>query len=114
MAEFQVSELIENHYRVLTVNETGGMGTLYRVSNEAQDSEIVTLKTVRMNIPAAEAPQRVEHFQRKFRMLTQLRHPNLVSVHDYGITTRGELYFTMDWVEGQDIDPLIAPWNPST
>lgn len=85
------------------------MGTLYRVSDEAYDGEIVALKTVRLDAPAAERPESVERFQRQFQMLTQLRHPNLVSVYDYGITAEGELYFTMEWIEGQD---LASHQNP--
>ncbi|MCP4536397.1 MAG: protein kinase [Chloroflexi bacterium] len=102
---FQVGELIENRYRVLDVIGKGGMGMLYHVADEAQDGEIVALKTVRLNVPAAETSQRVEHFQREFQILTQLRHPNLISVYDYGMMADGGLYFTMEWIEGQDLEP---------
>ncbi|MCP4536399.1 MAG: tetratricopeptide repeat protein [Chloroflexi bacterium] len=120
--KFSVGELIENRYRVLSVIDTGGMGILYRVSDEAyqnrevhrngkahrngaKDSEIIALKTVRLDAPAAETTENVERFQREFQLLTQLRHPNLVSVYNFGITTEGELYFTMEWIEGQDLEP---------
>ncbi|MCP4542136.1 MAG: AAA family ATPase [Chloroflexi bacterium] len=103
-ATFQVGGLIENRYRVLSIIETGGMGVLYHVSDEAQDGEIVALKTVRLDVPTAEVPQRVEHFQREFQILTQLRHPNLVSVYEFGITTEGEIYFTLEWIEGPDLE----------
>ena len=53
---FQVGELIENRYRVLSVIGRGGMGTLYRVLDEIKDGEIIALKTVRLNVPVAEAP----------------------------------------------------------
>jgi tetratricopeptide (TPR) repeat protein len=113
MAEFQVEELIENRYRVLSVIGAGGMGTLYRVSDEAREGEIVALKTVRLRGLAAESPERAEYFQREFQLLTQLRHPNLVSVYDFGITTEGELYFTMEWLEGEDLEPSIRPLEPA-
>ena len=45
---FEVGDLIENRYRVLSVIGKGGMGTLYQVADETQDGEIVALKTVRM------------------------------------------------------------------
>jgi len=112
MTEFNLGTLIENRYRVLTVIGTGGMGTLYRVSDEAREGEIVALKTVRLEGPMIEGPKRVEYFQREFQLLTQLRHPNLVSVYDYGITTEGELYFTMEWVEGDDLEPSLRPLEP--
>ncbi|MCP4542139.1 MAG: hypothetical protein GY832_33875 [Chloroflexi bacterium] len=85
MTEFKVRELIENRYRVLDVIGKGGMGMLYRVVDEVQNSEIVALKMVRLE-RAGEGSERVGHFQREFQLLTQLYHPNLVSVHDYGIT----------------------------
>jgi len=115
--EFQVGDLIEHRYRALSVIGSGGMGTLYRVSDEAhrhrsQEGEIVALKTVKLRGPAADSPERVEHFQREFQLLTQLRHPNLVSVYDFGITTEGDLYFTMEWVEGEDLEPSRRPLEP--
>jgi len=103
--EFPVGALLENRYRILNVIGTGGMGTLYRVSDEARDGEIVALKIVHLRGSAAEAAESVARFQREFQLLTQLRHPNLVSVYDYGVTTAGELYFTMEWVEGGDLEP---------
>jgi tetratricopeptide (TPR) repeat protein len=110
--EFKVGDLIENRYRVLDVIGTGGMGTLYRVLDEAREGEVVALKTVRLRGAAAEAPESVERFQREFQLLTQLRHPNLVSVYEYGVTSEGELYFTMEWVEGEDLAPSLRPLEP--
>jgi tetratricopeptide (TPR) repeat protein len=112
-AEFKVEEWIENRYRVLSVIGSGGMGTLYRVSDEARNSEIVALKTVKLHVSAAEKPESVERFQREFQILTQLQHPNLVSVYNYGVTTEGELYFTMDWVQGQDLESGLRQLKPA-
>ena len=43
MAEtrFEIGDLIENRYCVLDVIGKGGMGTLYRVSDEAQDGDVI-------------------------------------------------------------------------
>jgi serine/threonine protein kinase len=80
---FQISDLIENRYKVLAVINSGGMGTLYRVSDEIREGQILGLKTVPLNIQETAS---AEYFQREFRILTQMRHPNLVSVFDFGIT----------------------------
>jgi len=116
--ESQVGELIENRYRVLSVIGSGGMGILYRASDEAhhdgaRNGEIVALKTVKLNLPGTETSEGVERFQREFQLLTQLRHPNLVSVYDFGVTTGGELYFTMEWIEGQNLEPSRHPLEPA-
>ncbi|MCP4535935.1 MAG: tetratricopeptide repeat protein [Chloroflexi bacterium] len=100
---FEIGELIENRYCVLDVIGKGGMGTLYRVADDAQDGDVVALKMVRLE-GAGERHERVEYFRREFQLLTQLRHPNLVSVYDYGIMIEGGLYFTMEWIEGQDLE----------
>jgi serine/threonine protein kinase len=101
---FKTGLLIENRYRILSVVSLDRMGALYRASDEAREGEVVALKTVMLDVPAGEEPGHVEQFQREFKILTQLHHPNLVDVYDYGITAEGELYFTMEWIEGYDLD----------
>ena len=54
----------------------------------------------------------MERFRREFQILTQLQHPNLVSVYDFGITIEGDLYFTMEWIEGQDLEPGKRSLDP--
>jgi len=107
---FEVGELIDSRYRVLNVLGSGGMGTLYRVADEAKEGQVVALKTVLTS--ADSISERAVGFQREFRLLTQLHHPNLVAVYNYGITVEGELYFTMEWVEGHDLDPKGRSWRP--
>jgi serine/threonine protein kinase len=84
------------------------MGVLYRVSDEARDGQVVALKTV-----TAETPESLARFQRELRVLTQLHHPNLVNIFDYGTLTEDELYFTMEWVEGQNLEPSLHPLEPA-
>jgi predicted ATPase len=110
---FNVGTLIESRYRILTVIGSGGMGTLYRVSDEARSNEILALKTVRLKTQTTERAESAERFQREFQLLTQLRHPNLVSVYNFGITTNSELYFTMEWIEGEDLEPKQHPLEPA-
>jgi tetratricopeptide (TPR) repeat protein len=110
---FKTDLLIENRYRVLKLVSLDRMGALYRVSDEAREGEVVALKTVILDVPAEEKPEHVRQFQREFKILTQLHHPNLVDVYDFGVTTEGELYFTMEWVEGQDLDALLCQLEPA-
>ncbi len=111
--EFKIGELIESRYRVLSIVGSGWMGTVYRVSDKARDGQIVALKTVNLDRPAAEISESIEHFQREFKILTQLQHPNLVAVHNYGVTAQGALYFTMEWIQGQEFKPTRPPLKPA-
>ncbi|HDQ73776.1 MAG TPA: tetratricopeptide repeat protein [Chloroflexi bacterium] len=103
-SKFKIDELIENRYRVLDAIETGGMGTLYQVADEAKDGQIVALKTVKLDVSGIDPVENEQRLQREFRILTELHHPNLVAVHDYGITPGEILYFTMEWIEGHALD----------
>jgi hypothetical protein len=60
-----VRAILISPYRVLFVVGSGGMGTLYRVADEARDNEVVARKTVKLDIPAMEAPGSVARFQRE-------------------------------------------------
>lgn len=41
----------------------------------------------------------------------QLRHPNLVSTYEHGITTKGEPYLVMEWIEGYGLNFLVETKN---
>lgn len=46
-------------------------------------------------------------FQREIEVLAQLRHPNIVAVHDGGATSAGRLFLAMDFIEGEPIDEYL-------
>ena len=49
-------------------------------------------------------------FKREFRALSRLRHENIVRVDDYG-DLQGHPYFTMEYVDGQDLHQEIRSWK---
>ncbi|MBI3267929.1 MAG: serine/threonine protein kinase [Planctomycetes bacterium] len=87
-------------HRLLQELGRGGMGIVYK----AWDSElgrVVALKV--MSGEAQENPEAVGRFRREARSAARLRHPNIVQVHDVGVH-EGRPYFTMDFIEGEDLD----------
>lgn len=81
----------------------GGMGTVYRVRDRLT-RQIVALK--HMTTPrVAEGTQpgstdlRLAMMQ-EFKLLSSLRHPNIISVLDYGFDEHHLPYFTMELLEG--------------
>lgn len=46
-------------------------------------------------------------FVEEVRVLGQLEHPNIVPIHDVGVTEEGEYYFTMKYVEGESLRDVI-------
>ncbi|MFN2377704.1 MAG: serine/threonine-protein kinase PknK [Candidatus Binatia bacterium] len=79
----------------------GAHGTVHR-ARDLETGDIVALK--HLGIVDAES---VYRFKREFRLLADLTHPNLVSLHDLWIDG-GDCVFTMELVEGPDLSTWIA------
>lgn len=91
-------------YRIEGVAGRGGMGVVYRATQLALERP-VALKLI--------APEATEdrgfraRFQRESKVLAQLDHPHVVTVHEAG-EHDGMLYIAMRFVHGRDLRQLIA------
>jgi serine/threonine protein kinase/WD40 repeat protein len=81
----------------------GSFGTVWR----AHDTELD--RQVAIKIPRAghSTQEETEQFLREARTAAQLRHPNIVSVHEIG-RVDGRLYIVSDFVDGITLSELIA------
>jgi hypothetical protein len=96
------SDLLGGRYQVLNQLGRGGMGAVYRALDRL-NGRVVTLK--RLRVPASPdgatssaSDSRLE-LAREFSLLASLRHPNIISVLDYGFDADGMPFFTMDLEE---------------
>lgn len=51
-------------------------------------------------------------FERTVRLACRLRHPGTVSIHDFGSTTDGVLYYAMEYIDGADLGVLVRSDGP--
>ena len=94
---------------ILEVLQAGGMGVLYRAQDPNADRE-VALKLIRPD-KSMEADLE-KRFEREAETLSLLKHPNIVALYDSG--KEGEdLFFTMEFVEGRDLDALLKEGPPN-
>ena len=77
----------------------GGMATVYLAHDRKHDRP-VALKVVHPEI--AESLGR-ERFTREIRLAANLQHPHILSVYDSGETASGQLWFTMPYVDGENL-----------
>jgi len=83
----------------------GAMGIVYRATDRLEDGKWVALKQLhtdvnRAGIDTTQVSNRRLVMSQEFRILASLRHPNIISVLDYGFAgENGEPYFTMDLLE---------------
>lgn len=81
----------------------GGMGAVYRVRQKNLD-RIVALKVF---LYKPNDPEFAARFQREARALARLNHPNIVTVHDYGMRDNMH-YLIMEFVDGLNLRQLTA------
>ena len=112
-----MKELINNRYRIIRPLGKGGMGTVYLVEDTLRDDQVMALKTIRADLLGE---RNLAQFKYEFAALGQLRHPNLVSVYDFGVIAGGperaesrEYFYTMEHVPGEDLATLVAQRNQS-
>jgi serine/threonine-protein kinase len=95
-------------YLVVRELGRGAMGVVSVAVREA-DGQLVAVKTI---IPAvAESAAQVERFLREAGILRELNHPHIVAFRDLG-EAGGLLYFTMDYVRGDDAARLLKQQGP--
>jgi eukaryotic-like serine/threonine-protein kinase len=80
----------------------GAMGEVYR-AHHAMTGEV---RAVKLLSHRAGQKQRLS-FEQEIQFGQRLRHPSLVSAHDHGESADGTLYFSMDLVDGLDLEVLV-------
>src|SRR6186713_108239 len=88
-------------YRLIARLGQGSIGVVHRALDLATGRE-VALKIM----PRARG---ATNLRGEFVALARLRHPNVVSVLDYGLTDAGDEYFTMELVAGPSLTSAAGP-----
>jgi serine/threonine-protein kinase len=99
----EIGQLLGDRYRLLELHGEGGMATIYRAHDEKLDRD-VAVKLLRPEFGRDEAF--VARFRYEAQAAASLSHPNVVPVHDYGMSDAGP-YIVMDLVEGQDLGHIL-------
>ena len=94
-----------DHYEIDGVLGRGGMGIVYKGRHVLMNRPVA----IKMLHPQhADDANVVARFQSEAQTLSQLSHPNLVSVFDFGITANNEPYMIMDFHSGHSLESYLA------
>jgi predicted Ser/Thr protein kinase/tetratricopeptide (TPR) repeat protein len=86
-------------YQIVRVLGKGGMATVYLAVQEIFERQ-VALKI--MSTALAEDPSFGQRFLREARIVSQLAHPNIISVYDVGVH-QNAYYLSMEYIAGPDL-----------
>jgi hypothetical protein len=86
----------------------GGMGIVFRARHA-----LLRRRTVVKLLPLEKAgAANLARFEREVQLTSQLGSPNTVAVFDFGRTPGGVFYYAMEYLDGVDLDELVARAGP--
>jgi serine/threonine-protein kinase len=97
------TRLLNNRYELLEPLGKGGMAIVYRARDTMLERS-VAVKILRENY--SRDPTFLERFRQEARAAANLSHPNIVTVHDFGLD-KGQIFIVMEYVPGKDLKTLI-------
>jgi serine/threonine-protein kinase len=95
--------LLNNRYELIEQMGRGGMAFVYRARDLMLERQ-VAVKLLREDYSRDATFQ--ERFRREARAAANLAHPNIVTVHDFGLDN-GQLFIVMELVPGTDLKKFL-------
>lgn len=101
-------DLIADRYRLVERIASGGMGEVWRAHDETLDRDVA----VKVLLPdSAQDEGFVERFRSEARLSSQLSHPNVGTVHDFG-EHDDQAFLVMELMPGEPLSTIISERAP--
>ncbi|MFT7129969.1 MAG: serine/threonine protein kinase, partial [Gammaproteobacteria bacterium] len=99
-----IGQVFNNTYRIDRLLADGGMGQVY-VAEQLSLARPIVLKVLQ---PEFNDEDFIQLFLREARINSQINHPNVVSVIDFGRSEEGVVFLAMEYLGGKNIEELVA------
>ncbi len=100
-----IGTVVEDRYRIEAELGAGAMGTVYR-ARHIKVGRAVAIKVLHDHL--VREPEMLDRFEREARIAAKLRHPNLVSVIDIGVTNDGKKMMVLELAPGRPMAELVC------
>lgn len=98
-----LGRVFKESYRIDRLLADGGMSRVYI----AEQISLARPVVVKMLLPSFHDEDFIQLFLREARICSQLNHPNIVSVLDFGYTEDGLVYLVMEYLEGAALADIV-------
>lgn len=110
-ADELLGQVLDGRYRIDSVLGYGGFGMVFR-GMQTSIQRPIALKTLHPQL--AMAPTFFERFKREAEIASRLKHPNIITIYDFGRTPQGLCYFVMELLEGESLRERVRRDGPLT
>ncbi len=103
-----IGTTLDNQYEIISVVGKGGMSFVYKATHLLM-KKTVAIKTLLPHLTLQATS--LQRFQQEAQAASNLKHPNIIAVHNFGTTPDGEPYLVMDYVEGSSISDDLEKYG---
>ena len=103
--EINPFELVNNRYKMEQELGKGGLGIVYQAI-DLTNGKKVALKFLINDQSLEDSITNQKYFEREIKILSQIQHPNIVSILDSGFSINRP-FFVMEYIEGESLDKLL-------
>jgi eukaryotic-like serine/threonine-protein kinase len=100
--------LLADRYRITELLGEGGVGVVYKATDLQSGREVAVKFLVLEQTDDPKVQElRQRYFEREITLLSQIRHPAIVTVLDSGFTPLGLPYCVMEYIDGKTLAHII-------
>ena len=103
--ESGVPRMIEDKYVITRLLGRGGMGSVY-LATQKRLNRPVAIKVLLAHLVGSSSMR--SRFEREARIVARLRHPAIVTIHDFGMLPTGHAYLVMEYLDGDTLRRTIT------
>jgi serine/threonine protein kinase len=100
---------IAGRYEIISVLGRGGMGVVYK-ARQADVGRFVAIKT--LHISRIADSQVIQRFRSEAQAVSRVRHPNTVTLYDFGVSQEGVPFLVMDILDGVSFRSVLKDAGP--
>ncbi|MBL0187655.1 MAG: serine/threonine protein kinase [Candidatus Obscuribacter sp.] len=104
-----VGTRLGDRYEIVSIIGRGGMGVVYKARQEQMD-KLMAIKMLHSHMVSDS--EAVKRFYREAKTVSQVRHHHIVTLYDFGMSSQGQPFLVMDFLEGVSIKDELKMRGP--
>src|SRR5215510_772197 len=105
MVDLLATDSTISHYRIVRKLGAGGMGEVYLAQDTSELGRSVALKILSLEV--AKDKDRLQRFTQEARTVSNLNHPNILTVHEFG-QTESASFIATEYIDGVTLRDYLS------